>query len=205
MIASRRHDIAAIVMLAGPGVDGRKISLNQSRLIMEATGVPEYMIKVQETMLNGLYEHQENGGTADDDDALNDLAEKMKAQIPEDMRDSFDGRMMIAPAWKQLNTPWFSFFGKYNPAPALQKIKCPVLAIVGARDTQVDPKLNMPVIEEALKQGGNSDYQLEVLPNLNHLFQNCQTGAVAEYARIEETMDPGALELVSDWLAKRLK
>ncbi len=156
MIASRRDDITAIVMLAGPGVDGREISMNQSRLIMEATGVPEYMIKVQETMLNGLYEHQENGGTADDDDALDALAEKMKAQMPEDMRDSLDGRMMIAPAWKQLNTPWFSFFAKYDPAPALKKIRCPVLAIVGARDTQVDPKLNMPVIEEALKDGRQS-------------------------------------------------
>ena len=38
------------------------------------------------------------------------------------------------------------------------------------------------------------------MPGLNHLFQTCQTGAVAEYGHIEENIAPVALNLVSDWI-----
>ena len=41
------------------------------------------------------------------------------------------------------------------------------------------------------------------LPGLNHLFQASKTGALSEYQQIEETINPAALEVVGDWLAKR--
>ncbi len=40
-------------------------------------------------------------------------------------------------------------------------------------------------------------------PNLNHLFQNCETGALNEYSKIEETMALEALDLMLGWLQKR--
>jgi hypothetical protein len=43
----------------------------------------------------------------------------------------------------------------------------------------------------------------KALPKLNHLFQTCQTGAVTEYGKIEETFAPAALDAVSDWILKR--
>ena len=70
----------------------------------------------------------------------------------------------------------------------LQKVKCPVLAINGEKDLQVDPQQNLPPIEAALKAGGNSDYTVKELPGLNHLFQSCQTGSPIEYGQIEETL-----------------
>jgi hypothetical protein len=62
--------------------------------------------------------------------------------------------------------------------------------------------LNLPAIEKALKAGGNRDYQIVKLPKLNHLFQTSQTGAMDEYARIEETIAPGALETMSTWILR---
>jgi len=41
------------------------------------------------------------------------------------------------------------------------------------------------------------------LPKLNHLFQTCQTGSIAEYAAIEETIAPSVLNLISDWILDR--
>jgi len=41
------------------------------------------------------------------------------------------------------------------------------------------------------------------LPGLNHLFQTCTSCSVAEYARLEETFAPSALEEVSDWIRAR--
>jgi hypothetical protein len=39
-------------------------------------------------------------------------------------------------------------------------------------------------------------------PSLNHLFQTCKTGSPDEYAVIEETFSPLALETVTGWIRK---
>lgn len=43
------------------------------------------------------------------------------------------------------------------------------------------------------------------LPGLNHLFQHCETGAVAEYAQIEETISPEVLEIITAWIWENTK
>ena len=104
---------------------------------------------------------------------------------------------------KQYSSPWFRFFATYDPAPALAKVRCPVLAIGGERDLQVLPDQNLPAIEAALKAGGNTNYTVLRLPGLNHLLQRAGTGVPAEYAQIEETMAPAALDTITAWLRKR--
>ncbi|MPM83740.1 hypothetical protein SDC9_130809 [bioreactor metagenome] len=102
---------------------------------------------------------------------------------------------------QQLISPWMRFFLTYDPSPTLMKVKCPVLAINGEKDLQVPPKENLQAIEEALKEGGNRDYTVKELPGLNHLFQTAQTGSPSEYAKINETISPAALELIGDWVS----
>ena len=84
-------------------------------------------------------------------------------------------------------------------------MKCPVLAIDGGKDLQVDPAQNLPEIAAALKAGENRDATTLELPGLNHLFQTCKTGAVSEYGQIEETMAPAALDAITDWIVERTK
>ena len=204
MVASRRDDIAGVILMAGPGVNGRQISINQSRLISEASGVPEHMIELNQTLLKGLYERQERG-EAFDEAFRKDLAARMLQGLPENMRESFEPGDLIDATLETLNSKWFAFFAAYDPVPALSATRCPVLAMVGEKDTQVDPKLNMPAIEGALKQGGSADYEMHILPGLNHLFQPCRSGAVAEYNQIEETISPAALDLITVWLDKRFR
>ena len=43
------------------------------------------------------------------------------------------------------------------------------------------------------------------LPGLNHLFQPATTGSPAEYATIEETVAPVALDLMSDWILQHTR
>ena len=91
-------------------------------------------------------------------------------------------------------------FIRYNPAPTLSKVKCPVLAVIGSKDLQVPADVNIPAIENALKNGGNKHFTVNELPGLNHLFQECQTGSPNEYAEIEQTMSPVLLETVASWI-----
>jgi dienelactone hydrolase len=80
------------------------------------------------------------------------------------------------------------------------KVKCPVLAIYGELDQQVNPDKNILIIEKTLKEAGNKNFGVEKLPGLNHLFQTARTGSEYEYIRIPETISPQALKVITDWI-----
>ncbi len=101
---------------------------------------------------------------------------------------------------KTVLTPWFRQLLGYDPRPTLRAVKCPVLALNGQKDLQVAAKENLAAIRAALTAGGNTQVKTLEMPGLNHLFQACTTGAVAEYGQIEETFNPAALKVISDWI-----
>ena len=86
---------------------------------------------------------------------------------------------------------WFRYFLTYDPATALRKVTCPVLAINGSLDKQVLPSQNLPAIRKALAEAGNPHVEVDELPGLNHLFQTAKTGAPAEYAADRRNHVPG--------------
>jgi fermentation-respiration switch protein FrsA (DUF1100 family) len=72
--------------------------------------------------------------------------------------------------------------------------------MIGEKDFQVPPRENLAAIRAALAAGGNRDATVEELPGLNHLFQTAESGSIAEYARIEETIAPAALDTMTRWI-----
>ncbi len=103
----------------------------------------------------------------------------------------------------QITSPWMINFIKHDPAPVLEKVKCNVLVINGDKDLQVPSQVNLPAIENALKKGGNNKYSICELAGLNHLFQECTTGLPKEYAEIEQTFSPVAMEVIAKWINAR--
>jgi len=101
----------------------------------------------------------------------------------------------------QMNSPWFRFFVSYDPRPALVGANVPVLALFGEKDLQVPPLQSADAVADALS--GNPDATVDVLPDLNHLFQEAETGSPTEYQSIEQTMSPVALTAVSAWILAR--
>ena len=155
---------------------------------------------MQKKLFAVLKAESDNAAAAAKIDAIVKAGRKLTAEE----RKALEGLEEVGKAQLQmLYTPWFRHFLTYDPAPVLQKVKCPVLAINGEKDLQVDPQQNLPPIEAALKAGGNSDYTVKELPGLNHLFQSCQTGSPIEYGQIEETLNEAALAVVGDWIVKR--
>lgn len=80
----------------------------------------------------------------------------------------------------------------------------PTLAIIGEKDLQVPSKENIEAIDAAFKTSGHANYVVKELPQLNHLFQTADTGSPAEYAKIEETFAPLALNTISDWIENQV-
>ena len=98
------------------------------------------------------------------------------------------------------NFGWLRFFISYDPATGLSKVKCPVLAINGEKDTQVNATENLGRIKTVLTKSGNKDFEVEAIPGLNHLLQTAHTGDVSEYEGISETMSPVALNIICKWI-----
>lgn len=72
------------------------------------------------------------------------------------------------------------------------------------KDTQVNAKINQEGILKALIKGNNQDYKIVELQNLNHFFQECKTGKMDEYRKIEQTFSPTALKEISNWILKKI-
>jgi pimeloyl-ACP methyl ester carboxylesterase len=203
MVAARRNDIAAIVMLAGPGVPGKQIVLNQSRRIAAASGVQPALLDAQEELLKGIFAATPE--QIKQSEFMDQLVKEFQAKLPKDDPTNDLIVETTKAGLKTIDSPWFELFLIHDPGLDLAKLKTPVLVMNGEKDLQVDPDLNIPVIERILKTSGNKDFKIVRLENLNHLFQNCQTGEPEEYLSISETFAPVALKTMSDWLLERLK
>jgi fermentation-respiration switch protein FrsA (DUF1100 family) len=92
------------------------------------------------------------------------------------------------------------YFLRYDPAPALEKVQCPVLALNGDKDLQVPARENLEAIGATLRKGGNPNITIREYRGLNHLFQECETGSPAKYATIEQTFSPDVLKDLGDWI-----
>lgn len=192
MSAAHNADVAFVVMMAGPGVPGDQLLPEQMRRIEAASGKSKEEINKDVALQSEILALVEK----DKDDATleKDLREKLAGKVPEAQM----GMQVSA-----VSSPWFRSLLQYDPAPALSKLTCPVLALNGEKDVQVPAEQNLPAIRKALEAGGNKNFEIDELPGLNHLFQPAQTGAISEYSEIEETMSPVALEKVASWILKQ--
>lgn len=197
-------NIAFIVMLAGPGLPGDEILRLQGGLMARAGGMSEPLIEKMLHVNSALYETAIN---APEEEVENALKETIS-----DLKTSFDASTIAALGLtaerepqiiQQLSSPWFRYFLTYDPQPVLEQLQIPVLSVIGEKDLQVPAKENTEAIAMALKTAKNKNFSAKTLPDLNHLFQTANTGAVTEYAQIEETFAPAALVIISDWILEQ--
>jgi len=207
MVAVKSPDVAFIILMAGTGLTGEEILYLQGALISRAMGVSEEDIAKNRQFnekIFSLIKEEKDKKTIEE--KLRQMFMEDWAELNEEEKSRIgDPEVFLEAQLKSLLSPWLKFFLTYDPKPTLNKVKCPVLAINGEKDLQVPPKENLSAIEEALKVGGNQNYTIKELPGLNHLFQTAQTGLPAEYAKIEETISPVALKIISDWILEQTK
>jgi uncharacterized protein len=192
IVAARDPKVAFIVMMAGPGVDGAAILAEQSRLISKALGMSDAQVAKSGALLK-----EEIAIVRGETDAA---AARAKLEAAVDRIVEPGSAVAAKMAAQGINTPWFRYFFAYDPVPTLEKVRCPVLALNGSNDLQVPPDQNLPPIRAAFAH--NPDATVEDLPGLNHLFQPATTGSPSEYAKIETTIDPAALDLITGWILK---
>jgi dienelactone hydrolase len=123
------------------------------------------------------------------------------------------------------NEPWFEYVGRcdrkrfygarllveFDPGPAWEKVRCPVLAIYGDRDTSLPAEKSIPIIRRGLEKAGNPDMTISVFSHADHGIVRAETGGPKEarergLARKKgdpPDFAPGYLDAMTTWLRAR--
>lgn len=175
-----------IVSLAGMAISGKETLVMQNRQAMSAIGLPKETV---DTYCNSISK------------ALDEIASGKKASeinidgMPEALKP------ITIKSLQQADTPYIRHFLNIDVSELLSKIKCPVLALNGTKDTQVDCTANTIQLEKGLT---NCKHTIKKVDGVNHLFQHCTTGNFVEYQQIEETIAPEVLQTVTEWINSEL-
>ena len=203
---SRPKDVSFIVLLAAPGLRGDSILVMQNEIISRRSHTPD-SIREATAQLNRSLFALLVPPTTDEEALRQSLAEVLRGAF-------FDGplappmpheqvELAINQEMEMLTAPWMRDFLRYDPAPMLSRVQCPVLAVQGSEDVQVPAAANLPIVEKALTLHGNKEVTVKEFPGLNHMLQHCQTCLPDEYGEIRETVSPEVLQFVGEWILKR--
>lgn len=186
LIAARSDSVAWVATISGPSVPGRDLLVAQSRNMQLAAGMEpadaDSIAELQATLVDAVLSR------ADDEPAARQAVELIleEAGVPEGPR-----RIQA----QQLTSAWVRWFIGYDPAQALGSVTVPMLALYGAKDTQVDPTQNATRLAQL-----KPDTEIIVFPRLNHLLQTASSGLPGEYPQLEQTMEPEAIAHLVRWI-----
>ena len=171
-----------IVSLAGMAISGKETLIMQNRQAMTAIGLPKETVDSYCNSISKALDEIASGKKASEIN-INDVPVALKP--------------ITIKALQQADTPYIRHFLTVDAGKLLPEIKCPVLALNGTKDTQVDCDANTTRIEKGL---ANCKHSIKKIDGVNHLFQHCNTGIVTEYQQIEETIAPEVLQEVAKWI-----
>ena len=200
IVAGLTDDVAFVVLLAGPGVPGDELLVEQTLRILKARGADEDTSAEASRQMAHLFELARAGKSKQELRevilSVLDMPGANGARDEESLNKAADAQV------EQLNSPWMRSFLTYDPRPALAAIKCPVLALNGTLDLQVWHEQNLDAIERIMTEAGG-DITAKRYQGLNHLFQPATTGSVSEYAQIETTFDEQVLRDIVQWIQQK--
>ena len=183
MLAADRQ-VDFIVSLAGMAISGAETLLWQNRVSLLAAGIPEATVDTYCDAIGKAFDVRVHGGKMPQADELD---------LPDALKQNYLAVL------QQIQSPYMIKFLSLDMRPRLGSITCPVLALNGTKDLQVDPESNLGALRQGLP--AHPQNQIEAIDGANHLFQHCTTGTVQEYRSIEETMAPEVLEKMVQWLS----
>lgn len=188
MLGAEIEDLRFIISLAGTAVSGNQILIEQNRLLLEKSGVSTNIIASYCDLLKEIYNIKRSNSQFDKESKIAELKNKY-SNLPLQMTDNIAA--LLQPQ------AWIDYFISYDPTDALKKITCKILALNGNKDVQVIANQNISALKQHIP---SEQLTTKIYPDLNHLFQHCNTGMPNEYYQIEETIAPEILIDITNWI-----
>ena len=196
VVATHSEDVRWLVLLATPATTGERTLLRQSELIARTGGLAE------EQIAHSLEFDRKAYAAVREEKNTAALEKKLGLLVQQSGLGEAMPPAALQAQIQFMTSPWFRQFIDYDPEPVLEKLQCPVLALSGDRDLQVDSTENVPLLRKASDASENKDFTVVEISDVNHLFQTAQSGSPALYGAIEETIAPEVLAAIVNWVVK---
>lgn len=194
MLAAKYDDLSFIISMAGPGISIDSLMIMQRKMVFTNPQVYQQ----NELFLTLIEKVVDKYGV---EEVRGNLDKYISEILPTALLLDEKGKTLLKGQIQACISPWMHYFTNYDPREDIKNVKCPVLALNGAKDVQVDADANLNSIKELLRD----KVTVKKYPDLNHLFQHCKTGLPSEYDKIEETISKEVLEDMKDWILDVLK
>lgn len=203
IVVSRNPNIKFIVLMAGPGIPIAQLYAQQIGDAMKLAGTPADEVEKKTATNLKVFTAMKDARDLPLQQAESEIELALRKAldlIPIDKLDIAAKDSIVQQTLSNYKMPWFRYFIGFDPSIYLTKVKCPVLALNGTLDFQVNCTANLAGIKAGLQKAGNKEFEIVPMEGLNHLFQKANTGAETEYVKIEETLNPAALQKISTWI-----
>jgi pimeloyl-ACP methyl ester carboxylesterase len=178
--SSRTGKVAAIVLVAAPGVGGAELVLDQQRQLLTQMKVSDAERQAKLQMQQAIQQAVISGTWPD--------------SIPTEMR-------------RQADTSWYRSYLLFDPEKTLKKTKMPILVVHGELDRQILPSNADRLAEIGAARKGKAGQAVKVVkvPGVNHLLVAAKTGEADEYERLpDRTINADVVSAITTWLASTL-
>jgi uncharacterized protein len=195
LIGAEKDKADFLIALAPPVVPIPDLMLKQTEDISRSSGSPQELVNQQVSINKKFYDLITHSKSSDEAlSKIPELVDEIMSGYGIDKEVLEQQANSLSSTFEKSINPWFYNFIKTNPEEYIFKINVPTFAGFGGKDLQVNAPQNGNRLVE-LFQKRSDLLELKVYPDLNHLFQKAETGAVSEYETIEETFN---LEVLRD-------
>ena len=177
LAAEQKVDFA--ISLAGNIISGEKTLLEQNQWTLQQAGYSQDVIDRYLQALESLFDDLK--------------AERIPMLNSQGLPTELERNLQVVKT--QCSSPYMRYFLTLDISNSLKKITCPVLALNGTKDRQVNGEENLTILRNNL----SGKKVILAIEKVNHLFQHCNTGDPSEYKDIEETFAPEVLDIIITW------
>ncbi len=210
MVAATSADVAFVVLMAAGVSTSTESITKQVAMQLRADGATQEIIVHDSTIRKQLLDIVKSTISQEALPQMHAAFERYWKGLSEAEQDAVSrlpfaiSKLKADSVMNMFNSAWYRHFLNYDPVAMLKQVTVPVLAVNGSCDGITSAALSLPIIAGALKQVHNNDCTTIELSNMNHWFQTCKTGALAEYGTIEETMSLEVMQLIADWILSKV-
>lgn len=192
MVASKSPDVAFVILLAAPCIPGEEQVVKTNELMLQRANVPPEKIAKDLEGVRTLCQILRT--TSDPNELRKKLTEVVSAK-PQSAQETEQEVGLYC-------TPWAKDYMTCDVQPCLRALRVPVLGLWGSKDGLVPPEENAAGLRACIASRNNPDDLVRILPDMNHLFQKCQTTDTKEFFKIQGCMFPEVLGVITDWISQ---
>ena len=173
-----------VVSLAGMAIPAKELLLWQNERALDKAGIRGKATDQSMALIGKMFDGMANRQHLNPDSlTASGQYDAVPKAVVESVRKNCTSR-----------SPWLDCFVSLDPTPWLENVRCPLLAINGTKDTQVEAESNLASIAARVPHA-----KIMSVAGLNHLMQHAETGETDEYGEIRETIAPEVLDAIVEF------